>query len=160
DRLVAHNLSINDLIAVARNASGVRGAGFVETPAQRIVVQTQGQSLRPEQLGRAVVSVAKGRTVRLQDVAVITEAAEPKIGDATIVGQPGVMLVVSSQFGANTVEVTKALDKALDEMRPAIEAARVKLHRDLFRPANFILTSVRSMGVSLLIGGLLVMAVL
>ncbi len=160
NRMVAHNLSINDLIAVARTASGVRGAGFVETPAQRIVLQTQGQSLRPEQLGRAVVSVAKGRTVRLQDVAVIAEGAEPKIGDATIMGQPGVMLLVSSQFGANTVEVTKALEKALDEMQPAIDTARIKLHRDLFRPANFIMTAVRSMGVSLLIGGLLVIAVL
>ena len=31
-------------------ATGVRGAGFIETPAQRIVIQTNGQAFTPEQL--------------------------------------------------------------------------------------------------------------
>ncbi|MBI1896162.1 MAG: efflux RND transporter permease subunit [Acidobacteria bacterium] len=160
ERLAGYHLSVNDVVAAARTASGVRGAGFVETAAQRIVLQTQAQSLKPEELGRTVVSVAGGRTIRLQDVATVTEGAEPKIGDATVMGRPGVLLIVSSQYGVNTVEVTNEIEKALGEMRPAIEAAQMKLQPDLFRPATFVMTAVRNMGESLLLGGLLVAGVL
>ncbi|MEP7247989.1 MAG: efflux RND transporter permease subunit, partial [Gammaproteobacteria bacterium] len=37
ERLAAYNLSFNDILTAARTATGVRGAGFVETAAQRIV---------------------------------------------------------------------------------------------------------------------------
>jgi Cu/Ag efflux pump CusA len=98
--------------------------------------------------------------VRIQDVAVVADGPEPKIGEATILGKPGVMIVVSSQYGANTVEVTGEIEKALEEMRPAIEAAQMKLYPNLFRPATFVMTAVRSMGRSLLLGGVLVAVVL
>src|SRR6266480_5939955 len=45
DRLIAYGLSIQEVQAAAREATGVRGAGFIETSAQRLVIQTEGQSL-------------------------------------------------------------------------------------------------------------------
>src|ERR1700674_3480151 len=44
DRLVRFGLGIDDVLAAARRATGVRGAGFVSTPNQRITVQTEGQT--------------------------------------------------------------------------------------------------------------------
>ena len=161
DRLAAYRLSIDDVMTAARNATGVRGAGFIETPTQRLVVQTQGQTYTTAQLGDVVLqSSANGPTVRLKDVATVADGAEPPIGGATIMGRPGVMVEVSSQYGASTMEVTQALDRALDELQPIVMASRITLHRDLFRPANFILTSVHSIGTALLIGGVLVVLVL
>ncbi len=160
DRLAAYGLAFNDVMTAARAATGVRGAGFIETPTQRLVLQTQGQSLTAAQLGQVVVQVANNRTVRLEDVAIVADGAEPPIGGATIMGRPGVMLQVSSQYGANTMEVTQALDAAIAEMQPVTTANQITLHPDLFRPANFILTSVHSIGTALLIGGILVVIVL
>src|SRR5581483_11645914 len=37
ERLIAFHLSLQDVLAAARESTGVSGAGFVETPAQRIV---------------------------------------------------------------------------------------------------------------------------
>jgi CzcA family heavy metal efflux pump len=160
ERLAAYKLSFNDVMTAARSATGVRGGGFIETPTQRIVLQTQGQSLTAATLGEVVLHVANNRTVRLKDVAVVADGAEPKIGDATVMGRPGVLLQVSSQYGANTMEVTRALDAAINELAPVITANQLTLHRDLFRPANFILTSVRSITTALLIGAVLVTIVL
>jgi len=160
ERLTAYKLSFEEILTAARMATGVRGAGFIETAAQRIILQTQGQSLTPAQLGEVVLQVANNRTVRLKDVAVVADAAEPKIGDATIMGRPGVMLQISSQYGSNTMDVTRAAESALEEMKPAMSSAQITLHPGLFRPANFILTSVRSIGSALLIGGVLVAIVL
>ena len=160
ERLAAYHLSFDDILTAARTATGVRGAGFVETAAQRIVLQTQGQSLTPAQLGKVVLQVANNHSVRLKDVALVADAAEPKIGDATIMGRPGVMLNISSQYGANTMDVTRAIESAVEEMKPSIASAQITLHPGLFRPANFILTSVHSIGTALLIGGILVAIVL
>ncbi|HZT30105.1 MAG TPA: efflux RND transporter permease subunit [Bryobacteraceae bacterium] len=160
DRLAAWGLSINDVLAAARASTGVRGAGFVETPQQRIVLRTEGQSLSPASLAGATLRAAGGMTVRLGDVARVVEAPEPRIGDAAINGQPGVMLVVSSQFRANTLDVTAALEQALAEVAPAVAASQITLYPRLFRPANFIQVSIRNIGHSLLLGGILVAAVL
>ena len=44
----------------------------------------------------------------------LKEGAEPKFGDTRIQAKPGVLLTMSSQYGANTLEVTKALETALE----------------------------------------------
>lgn len=75
-------------------------------------------------------------------------------------GKPGVMLMISGQYGANTLEVTDALEKALDEMRPVITAEGMTLNDRIFRPASFIQASVHNITQSLLLGAVLVAAVL
>ena len=74
DRLLAFGVSVQDVSAAASEATGVRGAGFVETSAQRLVLQTEGQSLTAEQLGEVVVAQRDGRSIRLKDVANVVEA--------------------------------------------------------------------------------------
>ena len=160
ERLAAFDLSIQDLVTATQGASGIRGAGFVETDTQRVVLQSQGQSFTPEQLGEIGLRVSGGRTVRIKDVAQVLDAPEPKAGDASIGGEPGVLLLINSQYGSDTPEVTAAIDGALADLRPAIESAAIKLHPNLFRPASFIETAVDNVGVSLLTGAALVAVVL
>ncbi len=160
ERLAAFDLSINDVIAAARVSTGVRGAGFVENAGERVVLQTQGQALTAAELGEVTLARHDGVTVRMQDVAAVKDGPQPKIGDAAIDGKPGVMLIVSSQYGANTLEVTAGLEKALAEMKPVFAAGGLVLHDRILRPANFIQTSVTNINHSLLLGALLVIVVL
>src|SRR5437879_2259045 len=76
DRLLAHDLSLSDVLAAARVSTGVMGAGFIENRNQRIMLQTEGQALTPEILGEVVVAHTNGLSVRLKDVARVVEAAE------------------------------------------------------------------------------------
>src|ERR1035438_9155506 len=125
------------------------GAGFVETRNQRITLQTEGQALTPALLGEVVVAHTNGLSVRLKDVARVGEGAEPKFGDTVIQGRWGVLMTMSSQYGANTMEVTKALEAALDEMKPMFEKAGIKLYDRMHRPATFIETALTNMKHSL-----------
>ncbi len=52
ERMAAFGVSITDVLAAARASTGVRGAGFVESTAQRIVLETEGQSLTAAQWAR------------------------------------------------------------------------------------------------------------
>ena len=75
-------------------------------------------------------------------------------------GKPGVQVMVLAQYGANTLEVTSRLETALEQLKPALDHEKVKLYPDLFRPANFIDTALHNVKSSLLIGGVLVVAIL
>ena len=160
DRLVKFNLSLNDVLAAARRATGVLGAGFIENANQRIVLHTQGQSLTADELAHVVVSHVDGGNVTLGDVAYVVDAPEPPLGAAAIGGKPGVVLMVSAQYGANTLQVTRHVEAALAELRPALDGEKVVLRGDLFRPANFIQTAVANVRFSLLFGAVLVVLVL
>ncbi|MFD0893774.1 efflux RND transporter permease subunit [Luteolibacter ambystomatis] len=161
EQLVRHDLSLEDVVAVASKATGVQGAGFIENANQRIVIQTEAQeALTPAQLAAVVVARKDGAVLTLGDVARVVEAPEPPFGAASIMGRPGVVLVISSQFGTNTLEVTRKVEAALAELRPSLARERIGLHDDLFRPAAFIETATHNVAWSLLTGGVLVVVVL
>ena len=160
ERMLLYNLSIQDVTAAAEQATGIRGAGFIETENQRIVLHTEGQSTVPDQLAETVILRQAGANVTLGDVAGVAQAPAPPIGAASINGQPGIVLVVSSQYGANTLDVTHRLDRALYELRPMLAAEGIKLYSDLFRPATFIHTALHNVLTALAVGAALVVAVL
>src|SRR5712672_2098843 len=69
-------------------------------------------------------------------------------------------MTMSSQYGANTMEVTKSLEAALAEMKPTLDKSGIKLYPRLHRPATFIEMSLKNMEHSLALGGILVAVVL
>jgi CzcA family heavy metal efflux pump len=160
DRLLAYDLALSDVLAAARVSTGVMGAGFIETRNQRITLQTEGQALTPEILGEVVVAHANGFSVRLKDIARVVEGAEPKFGDTVVMGRWGVLMTMSSQYGANTMEVTRSLEAALDEVKPVLDKEGITLYRRLHRPATFIEAALTNMKHSLGLGGILVAVVL
>lgn len=161
DLLAAHGLALTDVLAAARLASGVRGAGFIDTPNQRIGLQSEGQTLTIEALGNIVVATSAGGVpVRLRDVATVAEGAEPKFGDTLVMGRTGVLLTMLSQYGSNTMDVTRALEAALADLKPVFEREGIKLYPALHRPATFIEVSLANISHSLLLGAGLVAVVL
>jgi len=159
-RLVQHGVSVEEVIAAARQATGVRGAGFADTPNQRIVLQTEGQSVTAAQLARTVLIHHSGANVTLGDVATVADAPAPIIGASAVAGKPGVILIVDAAYGSNTLEVTQGIDKALAELRPSLEAQGISIHPEVFRAADFIDVALHNVRDSLLIGAVLVVLVL
>jgi CzcA family heavy metal efflux pump len=170
--LNARDLAFSDVVAAVRSATGVRGGGFIETPNQRVLIESRGQTLDAAALGAAVVpaaSVAPAGTaapaaaatpLRLRDFASVTDGVAPKFGDTLIMGKPGVLLNLSSQYGANTLIVTRALEAALAELAPALRSRGVTLYAGLHRPANFIETALAGIRLDVVLGAVLITLVL
>jgi CzcA family heavy metal efflux pump len=162
-RLRKNGVAIDDVITAAQKATGIRGAGFIDTSKQRLIVRTEGQALSPEQMAK-VAMVVNGPdftiNTTLGDVAKVIDGEAPPISAALVNGHPGIVLNVWAQFGANTVETTRLVDTALGELKPDLEKQGVQLDPTLFRAANFIQTAVHNVRLSLLIGGVLVIVVL
>ncbi len=64
-----------------------------------------------------------GTPILLREVAEVNEAPALRSGDALIMGKPGVLLSLASQYGANTLSTTLAVEKALADLPPALKAA-------------------------------------
>ena len=160
ERLIKYNLSIEDVLKAASKATGIRGGGFIDTPNQRIILQSEGQYPDSATLAKTVVLHRNGANITLGDVAHIVEGPEPPFGFAAIMGKPGVQLVISEQYHANTLEVTERIEQALEGLKPTLAAQGITLHSDVFRPANFIEIATRNVKHSLLIGAILVVFVL
>jgi CzcA family heavy metal efflux pump len=159
-RLHRFDLSVTDVVNAAKLATGVAGAGWVENANQRIVLQTEGQSLTAEQLGQVMITRSGHQSLRLAEVADVVENAAPKVGDASIMGRPGVLLAMASQFGANTLDVTEAVETALKDLVPACEAQGIVIHPALHRPATFIDNALHNVRHALLLGTAFVALVL
>ena len=160
DQLIRYGVSLQDVMTAAGKATGVRGAGFIENRNQRIIINTEGQALTPQQLGQTTLVHRQGQTIRLADVGKVVEGPAPSISAAAIDGKPGVYLSIQGQLGANTHGVTLALEKALAELEPTLAAEGITLHEGLFRPANFIETAIKGVRADILIGSVLVITIL
>jgi CzcA family heavy metal efflux pump len=180
DALHAHRLALTDVLDAVRQATGIRGAGFLENDNQRIIVRAEAQVRGPAELAQTVLTAADGTPVLLGQVATVTDAPEPLFGDAAINGRPGVVLLVYKQVDGDTVEITREVERTLADLQPLLkpwaeeivrrrpdgprprEAVPVDIeyHPALFRQADFIDLAVGNVTESLLIGAGLVAAVL
>ena len=79
----------------------------------------------------------------------VRDGAEPRFGDAMIAGKPGILIETSTQFGANTLDVTRALEQRLDALAPALAKQGVEYHPALLRPASFIESAIEKLRNSL-----------
>jgi len=154
------NLSIDDIVTAAAGAAEMNGAGFIENANQRFTLQISGQPANPEQFKQLIVKRQDGMNITLGDVAQIAYGPEPPIGAAQIMGKPGIVMMVIGQYGANTLSVSRQVEAVLEEFQPIFKQQAVDFYSHLFRPADYIETSVHNLSGHLLIGGLFVLAVL
>lgn len=160
DKLTSYRITLVDVADAGRAALALRGAGFIDMEAQRILLKSPTPTPDLQAIGQAVVAVRGTVPVLLRDVAAVKEAPALRSGDALIMGKPGVLLSLASQYGANTLTTTLAVEKALANLEPALKAQGITVYPALHRPANFIERALGDLENSLTIAAVLILAVL
>ncbi|RYE74272.1 MAG: efflux RND transporter permease subunit, partial [Myxococcales bacterium] len=157
-RLKAAGVTLMEVRDATANAVLVGGGGFVDSANQRLSVQLVGTGQSIEELSRAVVKQTGSASVRLGEVAEVVEGHAPPIGNAIVDDVPGIMLIVEKQPSANTLELTRAVEAAIERVKPGL--GDVKVDSTIFRPATFVERSISNLTRALLFGCLLVAIVL
>jgi CzcA family heavy metal efflux pump len=129
--------------------------GFIDTANQRLGIRHILPIVSPEQLAQVPIEDTK---LRLSDVANVVEDHQPLIGDALTNDGAGLLLVIEKFPGANTLEVSRGVEEALAELAPGL--AGIDVDPNLFRPADFIESSIHNLAVLLFVGLILVALVL
>ena len=159
-KLASYGITLSEVADAARAALPLRGAGFIDTAAQRVLIQSPTPAPDVAALGAALIATRGGVPVLLRDVAEVKVEPALRSGDALVMGRPGVMMSLASQYGANTLSVTLALERALADLEPALRKQGITLYPALHRPANFIERALGNLGESLTLAALLILAVL
>ena len=169
DRMLEHDVSLNDVMETTGNSldagllrftegSVIGTGGFIDTPNQRLSIQHVLPLVTPDDLAQVPIETEGNEVLRLGDVASVVWEHQPLIGDAVINDGPGLMLIVEKLPWGNTLEVTRQVEAAIDELRPGLPG--LEMDTTIFRPASFIEISIENLTRALLLGCLLVVLVL
>jgi CzcA family heavy metal efflux pump len=168
-KLAENGVTLNQVMETTSNAvdAGVLAfeeaftvgqGGFVESNGRRMNVRSVQPIFDAKDLAKVPLERVNGRPMRLGDIAHVVEDTMPLWGDAGIGGRDGLMLIVQKIPGANTLEVTKGVEEAMNEMKPGLPG--IKVHDGLFRPATFIDMALENLLMAMLLGVVLVVLIL
>lgn len=159
EKLNRYRLSIEDvdreLSQISQNTTG----GYLERDEQELLVRNIGVIESVDDIKKTLIGLHFGRPVLVADIAEVLEAPRLKRGDGSFNGHPSVVMTIQKQPGADTITITREIEKAIKEISPSLPAG-VVVHPDVFKQANFIEASIAGVTGKLKVGTVLVFVVL
>ncbi|MBI3669592.1 MAG: efflux RND transporter permease subunit [Acidobacteria bacterium] len=159
EKLKAYGITLEQVYQSAARANVNAPGGFTSTSEQQLLIRGLGRIRTVEDLADSLVNVQNGVPITLKQVATVQLGPAVKVGDASINGKPGVLVVVRKQPGADTVATIAAVNRALDEIQLSVPEG-VKLDRTLLNQGDFIQVAIHDVNVALLEGGIIVAVIL
>ena len=112
-----------------------------------------------DELRKVPVKTTPDRPILLEHVARVVEGPQPKRGDGSVNGRPGVVLTIVKQPHVDTRALTDQITAAL-RLTEAALPADVVVNTELFQLKGFIDRGIFNVGEALVIGAVLVLIVL
>ena len=159
ERLVAHGLGVEEIVAAIRANNLNAGGGYVPFGGEQYVVRGEGLIDSLADLGRVVVASDAGTPVYLGDVAEVELAPLLRQGAVTRDGErEAVAGIVLMLLGENSREVARRVDARVEEIAGALpEGVAIDTYYDR---SDLVHRTLRTVAVNLAEGGLLVILVL
>lgn len=123
-------------------------AGWIDTPNQRLSIRHELPITSSADLAK--VSVVGKPGLLLGDVAKVVEDHQPLIGDAVLEKGDGLLLVIEKFPGANTLEVTRQVEKALEAMRPGLKG--IEIDTTIYNSARYLEQAIKNLSIFLFFG--------
>jgi len=157
-RLVARGVSLEQVVDAVNKANIIASPGLIEENHQLELALVSGQAKKPEELNPIVVAVVNNAPVTLSEVATVGEGVAPNYTIVTADGHPAVLLNITRQPDANTVDV-------VDAVKAELTAISLQLPKDVkvapyYDQSLLVRASINSVRDSILIGLVLSVAIL
>lgn len=159
EKMNSRQISLEQLDSALASISLNTTGGFLDQGSQEFLVRNIGAVRSIEDIRKTVVGLHFGRPVLIEEIAEVTVGARTKRGDGSYMGKPAVILAIQKQPGADTVEVTESIDRAVESLKPGLPKSMV-INTDVFKQSRFIENSIQGILGKLRWGTVLVFAVL
>ncbi len=120
NKLLAHNLTMQDILAALARNNLNTGAGYIERYGAQYLVRSPGQLASMDDIRMITVAKRDGVSLTLGNLAEITLGSELRTGAATQNGKEVVLGTVFMLMGENSRLVAHASAKRLEEIRPSL----------------------------------------
>lgn len=116
-KMEAYHLTIEALSQAIRMENMNTPAGSMDVGSETYALRVEGEFKDPAQIKNIIVGNSNGKTIRISDVAVVSDKLEERGQESFTNGVQGASIVVQKQSGANTVQIAKEVQRML----PAIQ---------------------------------------
>ena len=155
-----HNVTLNEVLAASEGANTNTNGGILYEYGNEYIIKGVVNTVNADELGDIVVKSEAGKTVRMSDIAEVKVGGEsPLLGMASVNGEPAVLLTISKQYNAGTIDLIHNIEASLADMQKNMPKD-VKISTDIFRQSDFIESSINNIQDALLEGALFVVIIL
>lgn len=156
-KLSAHGLSVAAIAAAIDADNQTEPAGNVKIGTVDYTIRVPGEFATPEEVGLVVVKRDGDKVVRVSDVARVEDGFAEETRVVERMGRAGMMVDVQKRSGENTMAVARRVMDKLEEIKANLPA---DYSIDLvFDTSDMIGKSIRSVGKTVMWGGLFVVLV-
>lgn len=137
---ITHGQLEDALKGYSSNTSG----GFLELNGREYLIRNLGRTSRLDDLKNLALTMKNGQPILLRQIGEVSFAPALKRGDAGFEGKPAVILGIQKQPTADTIQLTRSIESALDEMKRSLPAG-MDVPKVTFRQASFIEASITTL---------------
>ncbi len=156
--LLRWDLGLNDVAAALRANNDNRGAGYIESNGQQLLVRSPGQLATIADIENVVVTAHDGIPVRIKDVATVAIGRELRGGAATRDGQETVLGTAFMLAGENSRAVARRVAVKLAEIQVSLPEGIIA--EAVYDRTTLVEKAITTVQTNLLEGALLVILVL
>jgi CzcA family heavy metal efflux pump len=158
-RMNYYGITLNDLVLTCNEINVNTPGGFINQYGNKYIVRGMARTDKVADLSNSVIKVSGGLPVKISDVADVTTGKAPAIGTASYRGRNAVLVTITRQPDANTVDLSEKITTAITAIQENIGPS-VTFHTDIYNQSSFIKTSVRNVVKAMIEGGFFVVLVL
>ncbi|MFH0827653.1 MAG: efflux RND transporter permease subunit [Candidatus Omnitrophota bacterium] len=156
-RLEAYHLSIQQVVSRLAGENITLPAGNLKIGYTDYSLRVPGEFTDPEQIKKIIISQSAGKNVYLEDVAAVEDSFKEETMVVRSNRKPGVVMMVQKRSGANTVEVSKRVQKELRKLEKSLPSG-IKFSI-LMNSAEEIEQSIKDLSGTVYVGGVFVILV-
>jgi len=154
-KLAAMKVSLEEVIHALGESNQNSTGGFYIVGQQEKLIRGVGRLGSEDDIARVAVKSRGGLPILVGQVARVVVGPALKRGEGSAMGEPAVVMGILKQPGANTLVLTRSIDRALAEIQRSLPAG-MQINAKLFRQSTFISTAVRNVTHALRDGAILV----
>ncbi len=157
-RLEAYHLSANQVINALKAENLDIPGGHIKTGLKDYLIRTP-EEVEVDEIGQIILTTTEeGAAVYLKDVAQVRDDFKEQTQIVEINRNPGLIVLVQKQSGANTVQVAERVLRKLEDLRKNLPAdVKVVVARDT---SEFIKGAIGNLKGALYFGGILVILII
>jgi CzcA family heavy metal efflux pump len=159
EKLQAFKVTLQEVMKALEGSNQNSSGGFLVQGSQERLIRGLGRINSGTDVENTVVAVHDGVPVLVGQIGEVVVGPAIKRGEGSSNAEPAVILAVLKQPGANTLNLTKEIDRNLDEIQKTLPEG-MKINRQLFRQSDFIETAISNVSGALRDGAILVAVIL
>ena len=141
EKLSRHDVTLDELTRAVEKSNIVTGGGFLLSKNEEALIRIVGRANTLDDIRDTVVRSGDPVPITIREVAEVRYAGPIRRGDGSIAGKPAVMLSIQKQPGADTLTLTRDIEKVLGEIQARLPED-VIIQTDSFKQADFIVAAI------------------